>query len=78
MSSNTDTNISNNTNSNVSTNTNTPNTQELKKVKNPPKIQHAQKCPYCNKYLLGDQAITTYSGTNDDFVDWLVHEECQT
>ena len=52
--------------------------KKSKKNKSPPKIQHAQKCPYCNKYLLVDQSITIYSGTDDDFIGWLVHEECQT
>ena len=38
------------------------------------KIQHAQKCLYCGKYLLRNEQVGTY--TYEDMKDWLGHVEC--
>ena len=39
-------------------------------------MQYSQKCPGCYKYLMGWDKITTYTGDNDQFYGWIIHEDC--
>lgn len=41
-----------------------------------PKIQFAQKCVWCDKYLDASDEITTYSGDNPDYEGWICHNAC--
>jgi len=38
--------------------------------------QSAQKCPWCFRYMLGDDEIGTYNGDDPDYVGWMCHEYC--
>lgn len=39
-------------------------------------IQSAQKCPFCNHYLIAGESIITYYGADKRFNGWLVHADC--
>ncbi len=39
-------------------------------------IQCSQKCPLCNNWLLGDQEIKKYKGSEKQFIGWDCHEKC--
>ena len=39
-------------------------------------FQLAQKCPVCNKYLLGGQEIVNYYNPHNEFHQWMTHKKC--
>lgn len=41
-----------------------------------PKIQCAQKCAWCGRYLFGGDDIATYNGPDEDYEGWMCHAEC--
>jgi hypothetical protein len=48
---------------------------EIRQVKMP-KIQYAQKCAWCGRYLFCYDEIGTYDGDDPDYQGWMVHESC--
>lgn len=42
-----------------------------------PLIQHAQKCAWCNKYLIGaEHEFTLYNGSDPLYKGWICHVKC--
>jgi len=41
-----------------------------------PKIQAAQKCAWCGRYLTGRDEIATFDGSDPDYQGWMCHAEC--
>ena len=39
-------------------------------------IQFAQKCPWCDKYLLAGQPTNLYNGNDIRFNGWISHVKC--
>lgn len=48
---------------------------EIRQVKMP-KIQYAQKCAWCRRYLFYDEEVRTYDGDDPDYQGWMVHDSC--
>ena len=48
---------------------------EIRQVKMP-KIQYAQKCAWCRRYLICCDKISTYDGDDQDYQGWMVHDSC--
>lgn len=43
-----------------------------------PLPQYAQKCAWCNCYLLSGEATVIYSGQDRRFSNWVCHARCQS
>jgi hypothetical protein len=41
-----------------------------------PKIQIAQKCPWCYEYLWGVNEFSEYNGADPDYQGWVCHKKC--
>ncbi len=40
------------------------------------RLQVAQKCAWCGKYLWAGEEIGIYDGPDDEYTDWMVHDSC--
>jgi hypothetical protein len=54
----------------------TPFNKQAEKKRNPPMIQMAQKCAFCDRYIHADEETDSYNGDLDEYQGWMCHASC--